>query len=306
MGLMVRTLRHIEFPTWLVAIGVYGGWFALTWWYQDLPTWMVAVFGGWLVAWHGSLQHEIIHGHPTRSRLVNEALAWPPLALWLPFPIYRRTHLVHHRYERLTDPTDDPESYYVLPERWAAMQRPYRLLLEANHTLLGRLVLGPPLVVTRFLVREFAGMFPGRGRIRHRRIWLAHLGAAALLMAWVSGVCGISAGEYLLLFVYPGLSLTLLRSFAEHRAAADPDHRTAIVEGSPLLALLFLNNNLHLLHHTRPSLPWYRLPAVYATQRQTLAKRNAGLVYAGYGEVARRFLVTKVDDPAHPVMAGRR
>ena len=46
---------------------------------------------------------------------------------------------------------------------------------------------------------------------------------------------GISLPLYLGAIVSPSLSLTLLRSFAEHRAAPDPRHRTAIVEAHPAL-----------------------------------------------------------------------
>ena len=70
-----------------------------------------------------SLQHEIIHNHPTRWRRLNRALGTWPLVLWLPFEIYRRTHLQHHNDNRLTDPLEDPESYYHTSEQWRAWGR---------------------------------------------------------------------------------------------------------------------------------------------------------------------------------------
>ncbi len=105
---------------------------------------------------------------------------------------------------------------------------------------------------------------------------------------------------YLLAFVYAGASLTSLRSFAEHRFAEDPTHRTAIVERAGLFGLLFLHNNLHVLHHLRQHEPWYRLPALYKANREALLARNGGLVYDGYGEVARRFLFRPHDAPRYP------
>ena len=47
----------------------------------SLPWWVVLPAGAWLTAWHGSLQHEAIHGHPTRSARLNAALAWLPIGL---------------------------------------------------------------------------------------------------------------------------------------------------------------------------------------------------------------------------------
>ena len=61
---MPRRMR-IEGPTILLAVLIYGAWGLVTWWHAALPTWLLVCAGGWLVAWHGSLQHETIHGHPT-------------------------------------------------------------------------------------------------------------------------------------------------------------------------------------------------------------------------------------------------
>ena len=64
---------------------------------------------------------------------------------------------------------------------------------------------------------------PGRDPRRQSRSAAALAGAiclaVALVLIWVMGICHIPLWQYLLLYVYPGLSLTLLRSFAEHRAA---------------------------------------------------------------------------------------
>ena len=60
--------QGIDSSTLLVAALIYGGWIALTLTASRLPLLLVAIFGGWLLAWHGSLQHETIHGHPTSSQ----------------------------------------------------------------------------------------------------------------------------------------------------------------------------------------------------------------------------------------------
>ena len=46
--------------------------------------WIVIPVGVLLITLHGSLQHEIVHGHPTRWQDVNRALGMVPLSLWLP------------------------------------------------------------------------------------------------------------------------------------------------------------------------------------------------------------------------------
>ena len=135
--------RRVEAPTWALAVAVYAGWGLTTWYYHALPWWLVLPLGAWFVCWQGSLQHEALHGHPTRRAWLNMLVAFPPLWLWLPYPLYRESHLAHHADARLTSPLDDPESYYVTVEAWARFGALRRALLRARNTLLGRLVLGP-------------------------------------------------------------------------------------------------------------------------------------------------------------------
>jgi fatty acid desaturase len=106
--------------------------------------------------------------------------------------------------------------------------------------------------------------------------------------------------RYVLCFVYPGVALSLLRSFAEHRADPDPARRVAVVERAPLLGLLFLNNNLHAAHHAWPGAPWFRLSGLYAAHRERLL---GGLVYDGYADVVRRFLLRPHDQIEHRTAA---
>jgi fatty acid desaturase len=129
----------------------------------------------------------------------------------------------------------------------------------------------------------------------------------AAILAWLRFACHFNLGQYLLCFVYPGLALTLIRSFAEHRAHPDPARRTAIVERAPVLGLLFLYNNLHVAHHFQPDLPWYELPALYRRERERLLAANGGLVYDGYADVFRRYLLRPHDELMHSAaMAARR
>lgn len=73
-----------------------------------------------------------------------------------------------------------------------------------------------------------------------------------------------------------------------------------MVEKAPLLGLLFLNNNLHVVHHRWPGEPWYRLPRLYRAGREEVLAQG-GPVYAGYGGVAARYLLRPHDRLIHPV-----
>jgi fatty acid desaturase len=278
--------ERCEAPTWVLAFTIYGGWLALTFCWHAVPIWCAAPLGAWLCAWHMSLQHELMHGHPTRSEVVNDALAWMPLTLWLPYPIYRESHLRHHNDAQLTDPLEDPESTYMSQANWTRAGAARKWMHSACNTLAGRLVLGPPWTIAQFWVSQAR-----RGQKDAWRVWFGHAVGAGIVLAWIWGACHVNPLIYILCCVYPGTALIMLRSLAEHRAADRPEDRTAVVERAGLLGLLFLNNNLHVLHHARPSIPWFALPAAWRQAGPALMGERRGPVYRGYLEVARRYAV---------------
>lgn len=275
---------HIEWPTIAVALAIYGGLGLLTWNHAQVPVWLLPLLGGYLVCWHGSLQHEVVHGHPTPWRWLNRALVALPVGLWMPYRIYEDTHLEHHRSE-LTVPGRDPESFYVPRRCWAAMPLLRRAALGFNNTLLGRLSIGPLLVVARLAREELPRLREG-ARVW---LWLHHLAGVSAVLGWTVWVCDIPVWLYLLAFAWPGLSLTLLRSFHEHQPSACRDDRTNSVRAPALVRLLFLNNNFHVAHHTAPGMPWYQLPRRFPETRWD-------------SSYARLFAHSwqRKDSPAHP------
>ena len=289
----------MEWPTLLLTLATYGGWLVVTKSYGHWSLAVLALAGTLLLTLHGSLQHEMTHGHPTRWPLFNRLLASVPLSLWLPFRRYRQTHLLHHRDERLTDPIDDPESYYLTSESAALLDPVSRRLLQVQSTLAGRVLLGPPWSIGKFLAAEARGVW--RDDTGLRAMWLEHLLWCIPVVYWVQQVCGMPLWIYLFTMVMPSAAITLIRSYAEHRARPDLRQRIAIVERSWILGPLFLFNNLHALHHEKPSIPWYRYPARYRTERTRLIAENGGLVYNTYFDVARRFLLRPHDTLQHPM-----
>jgi fatty acid desaturase len=289
----------VELPTLLLIVAVYAGWLAITSVYGHWPLAIVAPIAVLLITLHSSLTHEIVHGHPTRWNRINRLFGVVPLSLWLPYERYRRAHLAHHIDRRLTDPFDDPESYYWTPEQWAQLSPITRVLLQIQQTLAGRILLGPFWSIGRFLRFECHALL--RDRRAARSIWLEHLLWCVPVIVWVKLVCGIPLWIYFLAMVMPAHAIQLIRSFAEHRARADARERIAIVEDSWILGPLFLFNNLHSLHHEAPRIPWYKYNVRYRLIRDRLIAENGGLVYRTYFDVARRFLFRQHDAPEHPL-----
>ena len=136
--------------------------------------------------------------------------------------------------------------------------------------------------------------------------WLWFALAVALTLWLVVGVAGMPFWQYYLLIAYPGISLALVRSYCEHQAAEQVNHRTIIVEASPFWSLLFLNNNLHVAHHARPGLAWYKLPAFYRAERDALIARNDGYLMKGYGQIFSRFFLKAKEPIPYPDMSWLR
>jgi fatty acid desaturase len=292
------TPAAIEVPTVALVVLAYGGWLAITFAYGRWPLWVVAPVGAILLTLHSSLQHEILHGHPTRWPALNRLLAIVPLSLWLPYERYRQTHLVHHVDERITDPLDDPESFYWTPEDWARLQPLTRALLRAQQTLAGRVVIGSFWRIGKFLRGEAIALWRNEDRLR--AVWLEHLVWCVPVVVWVKVVCGMPLWLYIVALVLPGNGVLLIRSFVEHRAQPHVCARIALVERSWILGPLFLFNNLHSLHHEAPMIPWYEYNARYRRERGRLIAENGGLVYGTYFEVARRYLFKSHDVLEHP------
>jgi len=300
VGTLRQKIRQFDGPTWVVAVVLYALWFLLIWFNAVLPWWVIMPAGAYLLAWHFSLQHEAIHAFRGVPAWLRFAAVFPPLGLWFPFPLYRKSHTTHHRDVQLTVPGVDTESYYVRRADWERMSGARRALLTFNQTMAGRLLIGPALRLWIMIDRETGRV--RKGDFTHLPHWAVHVAAVAALFWFISGVCRMPWWQYCLLVAYPGLSLGLLRAFTEHRAAEDSQERTASVESNVLFGMLYLYNNLHVAHHLKPTMPWYDIPEYYRTNRAELLKGNGHFVYRGYAELAKRWMFVPVFSPVHPFL----
>lgn len=290
--------QGVEWPTLILLAATYALWaLATSLIYQHFPI-LAILLAGLAITQFSSLQHEILHGHPFRSPRLNAALAFPAFTLTVPYFRFRDTHLAHHHDPILTDPYDDPESNYFDPQVWATLSAPVKALMRFNNTLLGRVTLGPILGNILWLRSEALLVWTNAPGIR--RAWALHAAGLAFVALWLSATA-MPWWAYLLA-AYLGHAILKIRTFLEHRAHEAARARTVIVEDKGPLALLFLNNNLHVVHHMHPAVPWYRLPATYATNRDHYLRRNEGYVYRNYAEVFWRYLFHAKDPVPHPLM----
>lgn len=297
-------LWPIEWRTVALILGCYALWAIAGLLYVE-AVWVSIPLLASTVVLHSSLQHEAIHRHPTRNPVWNEALVFWPLGLLVPFRRYRALHLLHHADSRLTDPYDDPESFYLAAYDHRRLPFALRTLLAWNNRLVVRMLVGPAISAIRFLLSEIRLPAPrdDGDRPSKRQAWGLHTIGLIAVVAVVHFGFRMPIYAYLG-SVYLGLSLLALRSFCEHRWAEATGGRTVIVERS-LLGLLFLNNNLHLVHHTHPGLPWYALPHAYRTRAAAWRTINDGYVFRNYREVMRDYGLRPKEPVIHPTRIGR-
>ncbi|WP_170418498.1 fatty acid desaturase [Ruegeria arenilitoris] len=291
------TPKSPEWPTFALIFACYALWLIAIFGVAAWSLWLAVPMMGVVAALHSSLTHEALHGHPFRAKWLNEALMALPLTLFIPYNRFRDLHLAHHQDANLTDPYDDPESNYLDPAVWARLPRWQRWVYQANNTLLGRMVLGPIIGQLAFLRDDWRGAVRG-----DRDIWLAwalHLPGVATVL-WIVAQSAMPVWAFVLA-AYLGLALVKIRTFLEHRAHEKSRARTVIVEDRGPLAFLFLNNNLHVVHHMNPAAPWYRLPALYRRGKERYLACNEAYVYRSYGQVFRQYFWRAKDPVEHPL-----
>ena len=290
--------KSIEWPTLALLTLCYAVWaIGTTWaagWFLPLGMVLVALSA----ALHSSLCHEALHGHPTRYRWLNEALVFPALTLCIPYIRFRDTHLAHHQDAILTDPYDDPESNYLDAGVWERLSPWKQAVLNLNNRLAGRLLIGPIVSQVAFMAADWRAIRAGDRTVLLG--WLWHIPALALVIWWMAALGQMPVWAFVLAS-YAAISILKIRTFLEHQAHLRARGRTVIIEDRGLLAFLFLNNNLHVVHHMHPKLPWYRLPALYFANRDRYLARNDGYMFPSYGAIFRRYLFKAKDPVPHPL-----
>ena len=289
--------KTIEWPTLLMMVVTYGLWAigTLAWEYSAALSLVLTTL---TITQFSSLQHEVLHGHPFANRRINEALVFLPLTLVVPFNRFRDLHLAHHFDPNLTDPYDDPEANYMDPAVWDQMSAPVKLLYRMNNTLGGRILFGPGIAIYSLVKMDAALIAKGNRAVL--LAWVLNTIGVALVLFWVLGFTTMPLWAYCIA-AYAGFGLLKIRTYLEHRAHEAFRARTVVVEDKGLLALLFLNNNFHVVHHMHPNAAWYKLPGLYAARRDHYLRRNEDYVYRSYSQIFRLFLFRAKDPVPHPI-----
>jgi len=222
-----------------------------------------------------ALHHEAIHGSFDPDRRVN-LLAGRFMAILLgsSFQVLRFAHLMHHRFNR--NPGDRPDVYdpAVTSKARARLGFLGNLVigLYLSELVAPLLCLAPKFAIRRLLDRIYRGEDPAVSEIRKaahrmflnpaqlRDIRTDALLSLALLIA-AAWAFGANWPLLLAFLIGRGVLISVFDNVYHFATPIDrPDYARNLALPKPL-QLLFLNMNLHRVHHGRPSIPWWALPA---------------------------------------------
>jgi fatty acid desaturase len=281
----------IVLPLWLLPLDALWGWMLVP----------VALLTNFFWALH----HEAIHGgfHDDRQRNLRAGRLMAVL-LGSSFHVLRFGHLMHHQYNR--SPIDRPDVYDP-----AVTPRP-----RARLAFLGTLVFGlysaeiaaplgcclPRAAIRRIIDRIYRGDDPALSAIRqaaHRqfldrgRLRLIRTDTA-LAWALIGGSAVAFGAHWPMLagfLVARGFMISVFDNVYHFGTPIDrPEFARNLWLPAPL-RLLILNMNLHRVHHARPALPWWHLPAHFQAERD---RYDAGLLRTALAQFTGPVAITQL------------
>ncbi len=297
-----NNIARIEWQTVLLIIASYTLWLTLLLISQHLHPLLWVIISAINITLFMSITHEVVHGHPTRNEAINRLMTLLPIGWSIPYERFRDTHLHHHETDELTDPFDDPESWYLAKHQWMTRNRGAKMILTFNNTLLGRMLIGPIIGLGRFYAHEMNTVLRRDGAGKKLFLpWALHIALCGVMVWLIVTFSQIALWQWIA-SIYLGHSILLIRTFLEHQAAPDHSQRTVIIETPCPIAFLFLFNNYHFLHHDQPYVPWYHLPKEYSEKRDLFLAENGAYVYRSYFEVFQKFFLRSKEPVAHPFL----
>jgi beta-carotene hydroxylase len=200
----------------------------------------------------GTVIHDACHNVAHRNRIINAILGHgSAVLLCFSFPVFTRVHMQHHA--NVNDPDNDPD--HVVS------------------------TMGPLwLINARFLYHEIYFF--------KRRLWrkyellewiLARLFLLSVVfLGYHYGFIGYIFNFWFVPLAIVGLALGLFFDYLPHRPFQERDRwKNARVYPSPILNLLIMGQNYHLVHHLWPSIPWYNYERAYFATKPLLDAKGS-------------------------------
>lgn len=251
---------HVSWPTLALLAGLMTVWAAAVYAGSTglMPAPAAILLTTWMAYAAFTPMHDAAHGSVSRVSWLNETVGHlSSIILNGPFHAFRFVHLAHHRFTN--EPGKDPDLWsgtgpaLLLPLRWATQELHYYYLYVKHWTQ----------------------------RPENERLgFLVSFGLQGVILAWLA-----ASGwgkEALLYWVLPAKIAVMLLAFCNdylphqpHAITAKEDrYRATHILTSPLLDFLFLNQNMHLIHHLYPGVPFHRYGRIWRAKKDFLLARG--------------------------------
>ncbi|MCP6757609.1 MAG: fatty acid desaturase [Fischerella sp. CENA71] len=226
----------------------------LGYWVWHWPHWISFVMN--ILALHisGTVIHDACHQSAHRNKIINAMLGHgSALMLAFAFPVFTRVHLQHHAH--VNDPKNDPDHFVST---------------------------GGPLwlIAVRFFYHE---VFFFKRRLWRKYELLEWFLSRLFVVTIIFTAVHYHFLGYILNFWFVpsgivGLALGLFFDYLPHRPFAERDRwKNARVYANPILNILILGQNYHLIHHLWPSIPWYNYQPAFHLMKPLLEQKNCHL-----------------------------
>jgi len=219
-------------------------------WAWEWPGWCCFTINVIALHMSGTVIHDASHNVAHKDQLMNAILGHgSALMLGFAFPVFTRVHLQHHAH--VNDPENDPDHFVSTggPLWLIAVRFFYHEIFFFKRKLWRKYEL-----LEWFLSRLFVGL-------------VIYLACQYNFLGYIMNFWFVPA-------LVVGIALGLFFDYLPHRPFQERDRwKNARVYPSPILNIMILGQNYHLIHHLWPSIPWYNYqPAYYATKHLLDAK----------------------------------
>ena len=248
---------------------------------RALPLWACTPILALISYAHYTLVHESIHGNvvasPKSAYWINTAVGWiGSLGLGAGWPALQRTHVLHHSH---TNSERDPDvmwkgSFVQLLGKWA---------LSVATSLI-------PMGAMRFISParyQRIGTILSRSEIA--QMSAVTLFTVALLAAALA--TGRFADWLMLWFLPTRLAVLILNIFFQwlphHPFDRTERYLNTRISLWPGGAFVLLQQNLHLMHHLWPSVPFYNYARLYRALKPVLIEEGSRIEGLGVGPYAK-------------------
>ena len=220
-------------------------------WLWGWPSWCCFLTNVLALHLSGTVIHDASHNSAHKNPILNSILGHgSALMLGFAFPVFTRVHIQHHG--NVNDPENDPDHFVST---------------------------GGPLwlIAARFFYHE---IFFFKRRLWRKYELLEWFLSRLFVATIVFFACQYDFLPYILNFWFSpalvvGIALGLFFDYLPHLPFIERNRwKNARVYPSPILNLLILGQNYHLIHHLWPSIPWYKYQAAYRATKPLLDSKG--------------------------------